>query len=123
MIEPNVLTSIPANVLGVLVMIAFSRYALRLSGSATMHLGAALFWFAARGVGRSVWWDSFEGFSFGNAANWVWNMVGLYAAYHALLGFKKLLPVFEQQFYSIVTAPFYPRRLWRRWKGKAKKGK
>lgn len=116
-LEPNVITGIPALFLGLLLMRAFAPYAFVIHGSAVRHLGAALFWMATRSVCRSVWWDFFHGFGFGNSSNWIWNLMGVYATYHALRGFYLLVPIAERKNYNILTVAFYPRRLWRRMHG------
>ena len=114
MLEWNVIAGIPALVLGLMVMRAFAPYALKLTGTSTVHLGAALFWLSARGVGRSIWWDVFVGFGLGNSSNWIWNLMSIYATYHALKGFHLLLSPEERRHYSLLTVAFYPHRLWRR---------
>ena len=113
-LQPNVLTGLPAIVLGVLVMIAFRSYAFTPKGTAVAHLGAALFWLTGRSVGRSVWWDVFVGFDFGNSSNWIWNLLGMIACYHALRGFQLLLPPQERDDFNLFTVAFYPKRFWRR---------
>lgn len=114
MIGLNVLLGIPALGFGLLLMWAFRRYAFRLTGSVTVHLGAALFWMFFRSTGRSIWWDFFNGFGFGNTSNWIWNLIGLYASYHALKALHMLIPDKDRARYTLLTAPFYPYRLWRR---------
>ena len=109
MMEPNVIAGFPALVLGILVMIAFRKYAFTWSGSAVGHLGAALFWLAMRSVGRSVWWDGFYGFGLGNSSNWFWNVIGIYACMHALYGVLMLLDAKERAQYNVLTIAFYPR--------------
>ncbi|MFC6585945.1 hypothetical protein ACFQDZ_00795 [Sulfitobacter pacificus] len=113
-VAPNVVTGVLSLIFGLLVMRTFAPYAFRVRGHATVHLGAALFWLAARGVGRSVWWDFFQGFDLGNSSNWFWNLMSLYATYHALRGFLLLLGPEEREDYNILTVAFYPRRLWKR---------
>ena len=117
-LQPNILTGGPAIVMGCLLMIAFRNYAFvmvqRHVASSVSYLGAALFWLAARSVGRSVWWDFFGGFGLGNASNWIWNLMGILACYCALKGFHLLLPTSERWRYTIWTVAFYPRRIWRR---------
>lgn len=112
--QPNVITAIISTVLGILVMLAFRRFAFVWATSAVGHFGAALFWLSARSVGRSIWWDVFGGFGFGIDSNWVWNLIGIAACYHALKGIHLLLPPKERRHYTILTVAFYPHRLWRR---------
>lgn len=107
--QPNIIAGIPAMVLGVLVMVAFRKYAFTWNGSAVAHLGAALFWLATRSVCRSVWWDVFVGFGLGNSSNWVWNLIGIYACMHALYGLLMLLDKNERDKYNIFTIAFYPK--------------
>lgn len=114
MIEPNVLTGIPALILGVMLMWAFRRYVFVLRGSVTQHLGAAMFWVNVRSSGRSIWWDLFGGFDLGNSSNWVWNLIGLYVSYHALKALHMLIPETDRGHHNLFTAAFYPYRMWRR---------
>jgi len=116
--QPNVLAGIPAMALGILVMIAFKKYAFTWQGSAVEHLGAALFWLATRSVGRSVWWDVFVGFGLGNSSNWFWNVIGVCACCHALYGLLMLLDPKERKNFNIITVAFYPKVLRRRFKWK-----
>ena len=104
--------------LGILVMIAFKKYAFTWKGSAVAHLGAALFWLATRSVGRSIWWDVFVGFGFGNSSNWIWNLVGIYACVQALYGLLMLLDPEERKEFNIVTVAFYPKVLLKKFKRK-----
>ena len=112
-LQPNVITGLIAGALSVLMMVAFRGYALTWSNRTVDHLGAALFWLATQALGRAVWWDLFGGFGLGETANWFWNLMAIYACYHALKGFYLLIPVNERARYNILTAPFYPRNLWR----------
>ena len=114
MIEPNVLTGIPALILGVMLMWAFRRYATTTCGTVTQHLGAAMFWVNVQTSGRSLWWDFFNGFDLGNTSNWMWNLIGLYVSYHALKALHMLIPAKDRESYNLLTAAFYPYRMWRR---------
>jgi len=114
MIEPNVLIGIPALILGMMLMWAFRRYVFVLHGSVTQHLGAAMFWVNVRSSGRSIWWDFFGGFDLGNSSNWIWNLIGLYVSYHALKALHMLIPSTYRSQYNLLTAAFYPYRMWRR---------
>lgn len=118
LLQPNLITGWPAIILGFLVMRAFWPYAFQLRMTAVGHLGAALFWLTGRSVGRSIWWDVFEGFGLGISTNWIWNALGIIACYHALKGFYLLLPDADRGDYNMLTAAFYPRRLWRRLRDK-----
>lgn len=109
LLQPNVITGLPAIVLALLIMVAFRGYAFTWNATAVAHLGAALFWLSARSFGRSVWWDLFHGFDMGNTSNWVWNLIGIYACCHALHGFRMLLPVKERDKWNIMTVSFYPK--------------
>lgn len=117
LLQPNVFTGALAVALGVLVMIAFRKYAVTMKGTAVAHLGAALFLFTFQLVARLIWWDVFHGFGLGISSNWIWNILGLIACYHALRGFQLLLPEEDRKNFNIFTAVFYPRRWW--WKLKA----
>jgi len=108
-LQPNIITGLPAMALALLIMVAFRSYALTWNDRAVAHLGAALFWLSTRSLGRSVWWDVFHGFDFGNPSNWIWNLIGIYACYHALHGFRMLIPARERDKFNIITVAFYPR--------------
>jgi|GEM_PF-3182008 len=109
-IPANVITGVAAVLMGVLGMITFRRYIFVLRGSATAHLGAALFWLMFRAIGRSVWWDFFYGFGLSNSSNWVWNLIAIYALWHALSGFRMSLRPEDREYYNFLTVAFYPRR-------------
>ena len=115
--EPHAAVGLILGVFGVLVMIAFRAHAITRKGTAVAHLGAALFWLSALTVGRMIWWDVFQGFGLGIQTNLFWNTLGLIALLHALRGFHALLPDEDRKNFNIITAVFYPRRLW--WKLRA----
>ena len=114
MFELNALLAIPGLILGGLLMWAFRRYALTLHGTITQHFGAAMFWVNVTVTGRSIWWDFFVGFGFGNVSNWVWNLIGLYVSYHALKALYLLIPTYARDNYNLITCVFYPYRLRRK---------
>jgi len=110
-LQPNVISSGAAMVMGVLVMIATRRFWFVWRGSATEHVGAALFWISAVNVSRSLWWDFGGGFGLGIGYNLAFNMMVLVAFTHALHGIVLLLPEAERKNYNILTVAFYPRKL------------
>ena len=107
-----------------LVLVAFRRSAMVLSGSGIHHIMAGVFWIICASVLRGVFWDvvphmvdiaefhQFTGLMHPNT----WPNIFFYAVMgiagiRLMYGFWMMLPEEDRKDYNIFTAAFYPKKL------------
>ncbi len=111
----------------VLVMIAFRRSAFNFNGQAIHHIMAGVFWIVTASVFRGLFWDivpevmgredfrdMIRIFSPSTWPNILFYLMKGLAGIRFLYGFWLLLPEEDRKNYNIITAAFYPKRLFKK---------
>lgn len=108
----------------VLVLIAFRRSAMMLSGSGIHHIMAGVFWIISAAVLRGVFWDVvphvvghddfYDYMTILYPATWpnvFFYTIMAVAGMRLMYGFWMMLPIEDRKDYNIFTAAFYPKKL------------
>lgn len=124
-----IISTVWATVMLGLVMWAFRRHALSLEHNALYDIVAGIFWLASSMLLRGAWWDGlpfvmgreeFRAFYGGGTwPNIIFHLMIVAASLRLLRGFWLMIPDDEREDYTVLTAAFYPRRIWLKltWKG------